>query len=49
LKFYDAFSWSAAQALDVMPFIVGAGLIVLVFVALSWLVGRAPPSRERRA
>ena len=33
----------------VMSAIIGAGLIVLIFVALSWLVGRAPPSRERRA
>jgi hypothetical protein len=33
----------------VMSAIIGAGLIVLIFVALSWLVGRTPPSRERRA
>jgi cobalt/nickel transport system permease protein len=33
----------------VMSAIVGAGLIVLIFVALSWLLGRAPPSRARSA
>jgi len=33
----------------VMSALVGAGLIVLIFVALSWLLGRARPSRERRA
>ena len=33
----------------VVSALVGAGLVVLIVVALSWLVGRAPPSRERRA
>jgi len=33
----------------IMSAIVGGGLIVLIFVALSWLLGRAPPSRERSA
>jgi len=33
----------------IMSAIVGAGLIVLIFVALSWLLGRAPPARERSA
>jgi cobalt/nickel transport system permease protein len=33
----------------IMSAIIGAGLIVLIFVALSWLLGRAPKSRERSA
>jgi cobalt/nickel transport system permease protein len=33
----------------IMSAIIGAGLIVLIFVALSWLLGRAPSSRERSA